>query len=268
MVLEQVLGKEWTILPAGGATGDAYYAQHEEKRLFLKRNSSPFLAVLSAEGIVPKLVWTKRLENGDVITAQHWLEGRELKASEMKLDRVAQLLSKIHHSSELLDLFMRIGKKPLEPETILDQLKNSQMKHSNNPNIYFHKSLKYLSEQLPYVQNQRKVVCHCDMNHNNWLLGNDDHLYLIDWDNAMIADPAIDIGMILQSYVPQSEWDNWLETYGISLNPELITRIYWYVIAHSLQYIQWHMDRNEMNQITFWEDTLYQILGKIGINNR
>jgi thiamine kinase-like enzyme len=70
--LEQLLGKEWEITPAGGATGDAYFAEYEGKKLFLKRNSSPFLAVLSAEGIVPKLVWTKRMENGDVFTAQQW----------------------------------------------------------------------------------------------------------------------------------------------------------------------------------------------------
>ena len=29
-------------------------------------------AALSAEGIVPKLVWTKRIETGEVVTAQHW----------------------------------------------------------------------------------------------------------------------------------------------------------------------------------------------------
>lgn len=67
--MEDLLGQEWEIIPAGGATGAAYFAQHKGQRLFLKRNSSPFLAVLSAEGIVPKLIWTKRLENGDVITA-------------------------------------------------------------------------------------------------------------------------------------------------------------------------------------------------------
>ena len=77
--MEHLFGQDWEIVPAGGATGAAYFAQHEEQRLFLKRNSSPFLAVLSAEGIVPKLVWTKRLENGDVITAQQWMSGRELK---------------------------------------------------------------------------------------------------------------------------------------------------------------------------------------------
>jgi len=47
------LGHEWEISPAGGATGEAFIARHDEQKLFLKRNSSPFLAVLSAEGIVP-----------------------------------------------------------------------------------------------------------------------------------------------------------------------------------------------------------------------
>src|SRR5699024_11553321 len=105
------LSKEWNIVPAGGLTGDAYVAEKNGQRLFLKRNSSPFLAVLSAEGIVPKLVWTKRMENSDVLTAQEWLDGRELKPDEMRQQRVADLLHKIHHSSALLHMLMRLVTK-------------------------------------------------------------------------------------------------------------------------------------------------------------
>jgi len=72
--LEKAVGKGWQLKPAGGLTGDAYIATKDNRKLFIKRNSSPFLAVLSAVGIVPKLIWTKRMENGDVITAQEWLE--------------------------------------------------------------------------------------------------------------------------------------------------------------------------------------------------
>ena len=39
-------------------------AEQDGQKLFLKRNSNPFIAALSAEGIVPKLVWTKRIETG------------------------------------------------------------------------------------------------------------------------------------------------------------------------------------------------------------
>ena len=57
---------------------------------------------MSAEGIVPKLVWTKRIETGEVVTAQHWKNGRELKSDEMDQTRVAKLLNKIHSSKPLL----------------------------------------------------------------------------------------------------------------------------------------------------------------------
>ncbi|GAA0484669.1 phosphotransferase family protein [Salinibacillus aidingensis] len=263
--MEQILGKEWTITPAGGSTGEAYYAQHQEKRLFLKRNSSPFIAVLSAEGIVPKLVWTKRLENGDVITAQHWLEGRHLEQTEMKHERVASLLSKIHHSSELLHMFMRMGKKPLEPESILQHLKDIHHDQSKlDTSLDIHKGLKFLQEYLPYVRNQKKVVCHCDVNHNNWLLARNDELYLIDWENAMIADPAMDIGLLLHNYVPEDEWQEWLNIYGIELDEQLRYRMNWYVVVQSISFIQWHFERNEFQEVSNWMKTLQTFFRKIG----
>src|SRR5699024_10841279 len=115
-LFKQALGEEWHISPAGGLTSDAYVAEKDNQRLFLKRNSSPLLAVLCAEGIVPKLVWTKRMENGDVITAQEWLEGKKLESKDMQHLQVADLLRKIHHSSELLHMLMRLGKKPVSSE--------------------------------------------------------------------------------------------------------------------------------------------------------
>ncbi len=59
------------------------------------------------------------MENGDVITAQQWLNGRELKASDMNRESVAKLLRKIHSSKPLLGMLTRMGKSPLQPETLL-----------------------------------------------------------------------------------------------------------------------------------------------------
>lgn len=254
--LEQILGKEWKITPAGGTTGEAYFAQREGKRLFLKRNSSPFLAVLSAEGIVPKLVWTKRMENGDVITAQKWLEGRELTPEEMKKDQVAHLLSKIHHSTELLDLLMRMGKQPLEPEDMLADL--HQMIYENEQHV--HKALRLLEKMLPDVQNQQKVVCHCDVSHNNWLLSKSGQLYLIDWDHAVVSDPAIDLGMLLHWYIPRGEWVSWLGRYGVELTESLQKRIHWYVIAQALLFIKWNKKRGYQEEVQRWRYFLESVL--------
>lgn len=88
---DNFFGREYDIAPAGGETGQAFVATHEDEKFFLKRNSSPFLAALSVENIVPKLVWTRRVENGDVITAQKWVNCHILTREEMVGPRVAKL---------------------------------------------------------------------------------------------------------------------------------------------------------------------------------
>jgi thiamine kinase-like enzyme len=257
--LEHLFGQDWEIVPAGGATGAAYFAQHEEQRLFLKRNSSPFLAVLSAEGIVPKLVWTKRLENGDVITAQQWMNGRELKPGDMNNDRVAKLLKKIHASEPLLGMLTRLGKSPLKPEMFLHAL-NEELDEELRTKQAVIDSLKFLTANVGYIDVDEKVVCHCDVNHNNWLLTEDNQLYLIDWDGAMIADPAIDLGLLLYSYIPVEEWEDWLDKYGITLTENLQQRMKWYALAQSLSAIQWHKNQNRIPEMEKWIDFLKALI--------
>jgi thiamine kinase-like enzyme len=211
--LEHILGQEWEIVPAGGATGEAFYASYNDQRLFLKRNSSPFLAVLSAEGIVPKLVWTKRLENGDVITAQQWLPGRELKPRDMTHENVARMLRKIHRSEPMVGMLSRLEKQPLKPEAIFQSVVVDLDEEVLSLPVVID-TLSFLLQQVENVFCEEKVVCHGDVNHNNWLLTEDNQLYLIDWDGAMIADPAIDLGMLLYCYIPEDNWTSWLAMYG------------------------------------------------------
>jgi thiamine kinase-like enzyme len=260
--LGYVLGNEWEISPAGGATGDAYFAQYNDRKLFLKRNSSPFLAVLSAEGIVPKLIWTKRLENGDVITAQHWMNGRELKPKDMIGQNVATLLRKIHKSDELLSMLKRLGKQPLLPEDILTEIE-SRISQIKDINILFliNKAIALLKQGLEQVQFEDKVVCHCDINHNNWLLTDNDHLYLIDWDGAMIADPAIDIGMLLYWYINEDYWHSWLERYEIEATDHLFVRMKWYVISQTILQIIWYTSKNSEKECIHWVNYLKSIIG-------
>nr|WP_090858292.1 phosphotransferase family protein [Paraliobacillus sp. PM-2] len=245
--MQDILGEEWIIASAGGSTGEAYYAQNENKRLFLKRNSSPFLAVLSAQGIVPKLVWTKRLENGDVITAQEWLEGKELNPEEMQHPTVANLLSTIHHSTELLDMLTRMGKKPIDPAMMYNTLSREMSKVTQKvmPMI-IHQTLAYLDDNIEHLFNVKKMVCHCDLNHNNWLVSDVGQLYLIDWDNAQIGDPALDLGMLLHWYIPESDWDQWLDNYGITNDNNLFIRMHWYMM---IELLKAYIDNQKNNKV-------------------
>lgn len=197
--------------------------------------------MLSAEGIVPKLVWTKRMENGDVITAQHWMAGRELKAKDMSGRPVAELLRKIHTSKALLDMLKRLGKEPLDPGALLSQLKQAVFAvRQFSPLIQ--EGLAYLEAHVDQVQFGEKVVCHCDVNHNNWLLSEDNQLYLIDWDGAMIADPAMDL-TLLYHYVEEPAWDSWLGMYGMKLTEGLRLRMAWYMLSETITFIAWHKSK-------------------------
>lgn len=257
--MEHILGQEWEIVPAGGATGEAFYASYEDQRLFLKRNSSPFLAVLSAEGIVPKLIWTRRLENGDVITAQQWLPGRELKPHDMNHERVARMLRKIHRSEPMVGMLSRLEKQPLQPDMIF----HSVVELLDEEVLSFpvvKKTLSFLLDEISNVFSNEKVVCHGDVNHNNWLLTEDNQLYLIDWDGAMIADPAIDLGMLLYLYIPEDNWNSWLNMYGKPLTENLKLRMKWYVALQTLSSIQFYKNKDRLQEMEKWNAFLDELL--------
>ena len=57
------------------------------------------IATLSAEGIVPRLRWTKRISNGDVLIAQDFENGRTLNTEDMTDKRIPEILKKVHGSS-------------------------------------------------------------------------------------------------------------------------------------------------------------------------
>ncbi len=257
--MEHILGQEWEIVPAGGATGEAFYASYEDQRLFLKRNSSPFLAVLSAEGIVPKLVWTKRLENGDVITAQQWLPGRELKPHDMNHERVARMLRKIHRSEPMVGMLSRLEKQPLQPDMIFQSVVELLDEEVLSLPVV-KKTLNFLLDEAANVFSNEKVVCHGDVNHNNWLLTEDNQLYLIDWDGAMIADPAIDLGMLLYLYIPEDNWNSWLAMYGKPLTENLKLRMKWYVALQTLSSIQFYKNKDRLQEMDKWIAFLDELL--------
>lgn len=249
--MDYIFEKGWVIQPAGGVTGEAFFATHDNEKLFLKRNSSPFLAVLSAEGIVPKLVWTKRLENGDVITAQQWIKGRKLEPEDMSCERVAKLLKKIHRSKPLLSMMQRLEKSPVHPEMLLEQL---EQKFSSNftQKQTVREAFRYLREQLPSMNPIDWAICHGDMNHNNWMLTDKDELYLIDWESAIIGDPAFDIGPLLYWYVPEKDWEKWLLNYGVPLTEKVKNRLIWYVYYHTLVSVQFFKEIGDEEESLFW----------------
>ncbi len=258
-VLEQFYQLGWTLDSAGGASGEAYMAEQDGQKLFLKRNSNPFIAALSAEGIVPKLVWTKRIETGEVVTAQHWKNGRELTFDEMYEQRVANLLKKIHSSKTLLNMLKRMEMNPITPDILLNKI-NASLSREVLTHHVIRKALTYLEDHMPCLDPRFFTVVHGDVNHNNWLLSDHDELFLVDWEGAMIADPAIDLGMLLYNYVPENKWPQWLRDYGTKDSIDLQKRMKWYTVVQSIGMVQWYEEQKRYKDMNMWLKFLNEVM--------
>ena len=234
MELERETG--WQLHPIGGDTGQAYMGTKDEERLFLKRNSSPFLAALSLEGISPKLVWTKRIGNGDVLTAQEWCNGRTLYKKEMNSSDVTQIVQKVHLSKSLKRMLHRLGGKVCSPiDFYRECVVGLDSELSRLPVI--EQAIRILQNNIPEdIDLSEKVVCHGDISHKNLLLSSEEDLFLVDWDSSLLADPLYDISQLLERYIPFDEWEEWLSQFDY-VN-ESKESLYWYSILNVLQDIK------------------------------
>ena len=226
MAADFQLDKNWSLYPVHGDTGQAYMGISETEKVFIKRNSSPFLAALSREGLSPRLVWTKRTGDGDVLTAQEWLDGHLLSPTEVgnRLD-VVRILQHLHQSNSLKNMLYRVGGEEKEAFDFLSEYANN-LPSELKKNGYLTRVFRYLEDHLPDAVELR--ACHGDPTHNNWLLSESGRLYLVDWDATVLADPAADLGIVLGRYVPYRKWSHWLTSYGFSPEPENLERILWY----------------------------------------
>jgi thiamine kinase-like enzyme len=180
----------------------------------------------------------------------------------MKVENVAKLLAKIHRSQELLGMMNRLEKKRLTPVDLLNDIQKQMVKEKDYLEI-INDAFAYLMETASEVEVDEMVVCHCDVNHNNWLLSDQGELYLIDWDGAKIADPALDLGMLLYSYIPYEEWDEWLEIYGEKLNDDLERRMHWYMLAQTISSFFWYKEKGQSKETAQFAENIKELTGVI-----
>ena len=240
----------WQILPIGGDTDTAYMGIKSDQKVFLKRNTSPFLAALSLEEIAPRLIWTKRISTGDTLTAQEWLNGRSLYRSEMGQKSVSDLLYKVHHTPVLKKMLIQVGGEVVTPIDLVRKYFEG-LPDDLNQHPLLNKVANYLKDNQPDLKSDFYEVCHGDLNHKNWLLSDKEKLYLVDWESARIADPASDLSMLMCQYVPRKNWEQWLRQYGLEVNRDLWYRIYWYSLINLLLDVKYYHQRGrftEMNQ--------------------
>lgn len=242
----------WNLHPIGGETGKAFMGIRNEEKVFLKKNSSPFLAALSLEGIAPRLMWTKRTGNGDVLTAQEWCNGRTLEESEMTSGNLVEVLVKVHRSDTLKRLLKRVGGKEISAVDLIMAYETDLSDDlANHPVL--EQAYDYLLSSLPLGYTSEDIrVCHADITNDNMLLSDEGDLYIVDWDTAVLADYLFDIGQLLARYIDRKDWAKWARKNNFDYTANEKQRIFWYAIINTLLDIkQAHKDSryNKMNEL-------------------
>lgn len=231
--MEYQFNDEWTLHPVGGDTGQAFMGTHNQEKIFLKRNSSPFLAALSMEGLTPKLIWTKRTTNGDVFSAQEWMNGHLLSKQEMQSMQVIQLLHHYHHSDNLYRMLKKIGGEVWGPKEFLADFL-SELPEDFRHLAFIGEIITYLQATATFAERGKKTVCHGDINRKNFLLAEDNRLYLVDWEMVKIADPMLDLTQVLVQYIPMGDWQRWFDLYGLQITKDSYRRLEWYSLMNLL----------------------------------
>ncbi|MDN6730660.1 MAG: phosphotransferase family protein [Atopostipes suicloacalis] len=239
----------WKLHPIGGETGQAFMGIRNQEKVFLKKNSSPFLATLSLEGITPRLVWTKRTGNGDILTAQEWCNGRTLERNEMTDKKIVAILNKLHQSAILKRLLNRISGIEVSEMDLLEEYENG-LTEDLKMHPLLDKAYRFLTESSPLRYSEEDVsVCHADLSNKNVLLSEKDNLYLVDWDTAILMDYLFDIGQLIARYVEKEDWMDWAEETEQSYSDNEKKRIYWYVIINLLLDIKYAHRKNRFGKM-------------------
>ncbi|GFH42972.1 phosphotransferase [Lactococcus hodotermopsidis] len=232
---------DWTYVPLNNSFGQSinnvFYATFGSQKAFVKVNASPLLATISQAGLTPKIIWTKRNSNGEMLTAQSWIDGVVLAATEMGDTQINQSLATLHHSKKLVESFKKFGNGVTAPRQWVDELYQNAHRHLI-ANSFLSDLLTELRQAIPKFDPTNAVVVHGDVNHHNWL--KNDHsgkIYLVDWDTVALSDAYIDLAHLLSHYIAPSQWRKWLEYSGYKVDDETFVKIKWYGILSFLRQI-------------------------------
>lgn len=227
-----------------------YYFSKDNHKYFIKKNATPIVTVLSIEGIVPKLKWTKRLINGDVLIAQDFENGRTFTPEDMIDKRIPQILKKVHNSQKIKKIMKAQGYKEETADRLLlnlKQLMNEELRRNND----IVDAVLYLENNLP-KKDIEYSPCHADLHNDNWLLSDKNKLFLVDWEEVILGDPAIDISFILYRYIPQEQWISWLNIYGQELTLSYKKRLKWYIIFQTIIMVIWYNEKKQFSNMNSW----------------
>lgn len=241
--------QELTLTPLRGKSGKAYIGQYPNgERIFVKLNTTPILPALAKEQIAPQLLWARRTANGDMMSAQEWLDGRILTREDMTSKQVMQILVRLHKSRPLVNQLLQLDYKIENPyDLLVSWEKNAALQIREN--TYLQSVVKDLRRSLPEFNSDIATIVHGDIKNSNWIITTSGLIYLVDWDFARLTDRMYDVAYLLSHYIPRNRWHEWLKGYGYKDNEKVRRKINWFGQFSYLNQITTCFDQRDMEYV-------------------
>ncbi|EFR45039.1 MULTISPECIES: cell cycle regulator CcrZ [Streptococcus] len=238
-----------TLTPLRGKSGKAYKGTYPNgDSVFIKLNTTPILPALSKEQIAPQLLWAKRMGNGDMMSAQEWLDGRILSRQDMNSKQIIHILLRLHKSKQLVNQLLQLNYKIENPyDLVADFERNAPLQIQQNS--YLQGVVKELKRSLPEFRADIATIVHGDIKHSNWVITTSGMIYLCDWDSVRLTDRMYDVAYLLSHYIPRSRWSEWLSYYGYKNNEKVMSKIFWYGQLSYLTQILRCFDKRDMEHV-------------------
>ena len=241
-------GTDWLItIPKDGQQKACFVAQHGTEQVFIKLD----VPVVALQRLGEIEVAPRVLANGTVdgisYVVQEYITGNypDWRWFAAHLPTLAAFIKRYHTDQPLTSLLAAstptsyVEHVSLDLASLENQLNCLHSKELHAPTIVsaFEK-LKAWSKRLQAVP---LVPVHPDPNTKNILLSNDSML-MVDWDDMQLSDPMRDTGLLLWWYVAPHQWSEFFEANGMTINDDLIERIYWWAARTSFAVALWHVE--------------------------
>lgn len=207
-----------TLTPLIGKSGKAYKGSYPDgTEVFIKMNTTPILAGLAKEQIAPQLLWSRRTADGQIMSAQEWLNGRILTKQDMGSKQIVNILTRLHRSKSLVNQLVQLGYKYEMPSDLLRSWM-SETPRQIRQNTYIKSVYDELMASVPSFREDYATIVHGDVHPSNWVITKSGMIYLVDWDTVHLCDRMFDVAHLLSHYIPRSHWYDWLTYYGYKYN--------------------------------------------------
>jgi aminoglycoside phosphotransferase (APT) family kinase protein len=209
---------------------------------FVKIGASvPRYEVLASEGVTPEVVSVGHLEDGSSILVQSYVAGKKPARRDFQthLAKFATTIGKAHQSPRLKSILPPAsteGYREAALQTLIHVKNRWELHESNVPDEAAHveESLDRLAQMIPQLAGTGLVASHNDICNANWILTEDQHLYLVDLETMSLGDPAYDLGALLWWYYPPAIWPRFLEIAGYVIDNDFRLRMQVNLAMHSL----------------------------------